>query len=1017
MQKYFGLLLLMCTVGFVNAQKKPLDHTVYDAWESIGEKLISNDGWLTVYTINPQEGDGKLIIQSLRPDYSKGGKDKSFAVLATIERGYAATITDDGNYVVCKIKPTYNQTRDAKIKKKKADEMPKDSLAIFDVKAGTLKKIAKVKSVKVAEKTNWVAWLHESDKKKDDEEGTLLCVHNLAAKSTDSIAKVTEYVFDKNGKQLLVEVNRGKKDSLGTTAVLWYKPAAKTADTLLKGFADAKSLAFDEAGTQAAFVATNDTGKIEQKNFALYHFNAALNKTVIDNAFKGIPATWRINENANLSFSKSGKRLFLGTSPKLPAKDTSLPEFERVSVDVWHYNDDDLQTVQLKNADANLKRSYTAMFTVGSNSVLQLGNENFERISLTAEGDGSFFYTSSDEGKRVARQWQGFSLNDVYCINSNTGKAQLIAKNFKGNIYPSYTGKYLLMYDEKKKQYRVYHAATQQIIAVANDIAYPLYDEENDVPDDANAYGIAKWMENDKYVLIYDRYDVWKLDPDGKQKSTVLTNGRKEKVQHRYFTADADEKFVIPYQPMYFKLYHEISKTSGLMVRTTEIPFKYRFETPDDEYYNAPDSIKYQKDSTKMKVVNTILYMKPGVFREPNKVLAVNNILQKKTTIKQPPAAARQTPAKSKTAASIESPKLVSPDMLGNIATIVKAKNAFNFIYTMEDFEHSANLYTGGGMDTVFVENPNDPNVFDTIVGPRKQLTNINQQQKNYNWGTAELFKWKAYTGKETEGVLYKPEGFDAKKKYPMIVYFYERSNNTLYNYLAPSPTPSRLNIPFFVSRGYVVFVPDIWYKTGKPGQSAYDYIVSGTRAVVKLGFVDSTKIGLQGQSWGGYQIAHLITRTNLYAAAWAGAPVANMTSAYGGIRWGSGLNRQFQYEKTQSRIGATLWERQDLYLENSPLFHLPKVKTPLVIMANDKDDAVPWYQGIELFTGLRRLGKQVWMLNYNDELHNLVERKNRKDIQIREQQFFDWLLKGEKPAPWLSEGVPAIMKGRTLGL
>jgi dipeptidyl aminopeptidase/acylaminoacyl peptidase len=250
-----------------------------------------------------------------------------------------------------------------------------------------------------------------------------------------------------------------------------------------------------------------------------------------------------------------------------------------------------------------------------------------------------------------------------------------------------------------------------------------------------------------------------------------------------------------------------------------------------------------------------------------------------------------------------------------------------------------------------------------------------------------------------------------------MIVYFYERSNNTLHNYIAPSPTPSRLNISFFVSRGYIVFVPDIWYKTGKPGQSAYDYIVSGTRAVVKLGFVDSTKIGLQGQSWGGYQIAHLITRTNLYAAAWAGAPVANMTSAYGGIRWGSGLNRQFQYEKTQSRIGATLWERQDLYLENSPLFHLPKVKTPLVIMANDKDDAVPWYQGIELFTGLRRLNKKVWMLNYNDELHNLVERKNRKDIQIREQQFFDWLLKGENPAPWLNEGVPAIMKGRTWGL
>jgi dipeptidyl aminopeptidase/acylaminoacyl peptidase len=156
---------------------------------------------------------------------------------------------------------------------------------------------------------------------------------------------------------------------------------------------------------------------------------------------------------------------------------------------------------------------------------------------------------------------------------------------------------------------------------------------------------------------------------------------------------------------------------------------------------------------------------------------------------------------------------------------------------------------------------------------------------------------------------------------------------------------------------------------------------------------------------------------TNLFRAAWAGAPVANMTSAYGGIRWESGLNRQFQYEISQSRIGATLWQRQDLYIKNSPLFSVPKITTPLVIMANDADGAVPWYQGIELFTAMRRLGKKVWMLNYNGEAHNLRERKNQKDISIRQQQYFDWLLKGERPARWLTEGVPAINKGRDLGL
>ena len=181
--------------------------------------------------------------------------------------------------------------------------------------------------------------------------------------------------------------------------------------------------------------------------------------------------------------------------------------------------------------------------------------------------------------------------------------------------------------------------------------------------------------------------------------------------------------------------------------------------------------------------------------------------------------------------------------------------------------------------------------------------------------------------------------------------------------------------------------------------------------------WVDSTRMAIQGQNWGGYQVAYLVTRTNIFKAASAGAPVSNMTSAYGGIRWGSGLNRQFQYEKQQSRIGATLWQRPDLYIKNSPLFQADKVNTPLLIMHNDADGAVPWYQGIEYFTALRRLGKKVWLLEYNGEDHNLVERKNRKDLSVRLGQFFDYYLKDKKPANWIKNGLPAVDKGRDWGL
>ncbi len=297
-----------------------------------------------------------------------------------------------------------------------------------------------------------------------------------------------------------------------------------------------------------------------------------------------------------------------------------------------------------------------------------------------------------------------------------------------------------------------------------------------------------------------------------------------------------------------------------------------------------------------------------------------------------------------------------------------------------------------------------------------KEISKTNPQQNDYIWSSVELIKWKSYSGIELEGLIYKPTDFDSTTKYPLLIYYYELNSDELHAHYPPRPTASIIHPTEYASAGYVVFIPDIRYKPGYPARGAYDCIMSGTDYVLnKYSNIDSTKMGLQGQSWGGYQSAQLITMTKRYAAAMAGAPVGNMFSAYGGIRWGSGLNRQFQYESTQSRIGKTIWEAPELYVENSPIFHLPKVSTPLLIMHNDQDGAVPWYQGIEIYTGLRRLRKPCWMLNYNGDDHNLTKLANKIDLSIRMRQFFDHYLLG-KPIPiWMSEGLPAIDKGKKL--
>ena len=322
----------------------------------------------------------------------------------------------------------------------------------------------------------------------------------------------------------------------------------------------------------------------------------------------------------------------------------------------------------------------------------------------------------------------------------------------------------------------------------------------------------------------------------------------------------------------------------------------------------------------------------------------------------------------------------------------LKAKKSNKILYTKENFEIFPDLI----LDDLKFSKP-------------KTISHANPQQKDYNWGTMELYHWTDKEGNKRKALLAKPDNFDSDKKYPLIVNFYEKNSTRLYNHRAPYAHRSTINYTYYTSKGYIVFNPDIYYRDGYPGESCMDAVMTSTEALIDEGFIDTERMGLQGHSWGGYQIAYMLTKTNKFACAEAGAPVVNMVSAYGGIRWRSGRSRMFQYERTQSRLGYTLWERPDLYLENSPVFELDKVETPVLILHNDNDGAVPWYQGIEYFVGLRRLGKPAWMLNYRGEPHWPVKRQNRLDFNVRMEQFFDHYLMDAPEPKWMKEGVPAI--------
>lgn len=319
-----------------------------------------------------------------------------------------------------------------------------------------------------------------------------------------------------------------------------------------------------------------------------------------------------------------------------------------------------------------------------------------------------------------------------------------------------------------------------------------------------------------------------------------------------------------------------------------------------------------------------------------------------------------------------------------------KADSSDVYMYSREKYDEFPDIWVANGKE----------------LSKPTRVTNLQLQLDPFAWGTSRLVEWSSMDGTPVQGVLILPGNYKEGEKYPVIVYFYELFSQRLHEF-NPQLVNHRPSFPFYASNGYAVFLPDVRYTEGLPGYSAIKYIVPGVQEIIDMGVADPKAIGIHGHSWSGYQAAHMVTMTDMFAAAVVGAPVGNMTSAYSGIRWGSGLARQFQYEKTQSRIGKTMWERLDLYIENSPVFKADRINTPMLIQFGDADEAVPWYQGIELYLAMRRLDKDVVFLQYHGEPHHLQKYPNKLDYSIKMKQYFDHYLKGEPAADWIINGVP----------
>ncbi|MDE6549251.1 MAG: prolyl oligopeptidase family serine peptidase [Muribaculaceae bacterium] len=931
--------------------KKVLDHNSFDDWKKVSNHSLSNDGKWAAFSVNPQEGDGVLTLRN-----TINGKE------INIPRGAGIAFTADSRWAVANIKPLFKDTRQAKIDKKKNFDMPQDSLAIIDLRNISVTKIPLVKGFKIAQKGGeWVAYsscdttVTKDMKLSDKEAGLPLVIRNLASGESKVYPYIGTYSFSEDGKKLVAVTKLIAKDSIYSKGVrIFYLPEGK--DFLLdegkKYYGDP---VFSTDGLKLAYTATNDSNESGTRRMQLY-FSSLSNKPSDPKEFsleistgrkgpnlqrphssnpelqekllkewqekmtQNSPSSLYVNQYSKPEFSHNGNRLVIGVAPEIAPDDTTLVSFERPELDIWRWDAPFTPPQEKCNLDELKEQTFPVVIDIASGNYRLLDYNPLATVLAPDRWDADWALLRDPSKEIVSQQWNYYAPEEISVINVNDGQRREIATVYEGTARLSPEDKFVYWF--KDGNWFAYEIASGNTVNATENLPYPVWDESDDHPGVRQEYGFASWTEGDHRMLVYDRFDIWSVDPTGKNSPECITGkyGRENNLKIRYVnTHGKDRRFL---------------KKGDLMTLTL---FNYK------DKRNGLASMKYGNLSRLENVVIDTL----------------------------------------------------------SFTQIRQALDAPSFSFVEANFSVMPNVWIA------------PKGVFAKAV----KVSDSNPQVKDYNWGSAHLVSWHAYDGTLSDGVLYVPEDLDPNKKYPMLCVFYETGSEDLYTHYNMEPSWSWVNYPFYVSRGYVVFVPDIHYTAGVPGECAWNFVCSGAEAMCdRYPWIDRDRIGIDGQSWGGYQTAYLVTRTNMFACAGSGAPVSNMTSAFGGIRWESGSSRQGQYELGQSRIGRNLWDATELYIANSPVFHANRVETPLLIMHNDADGAVPWYQGIEMFMALRRLQKPVWMLQYNGEAHNLKERRNRKDITVRLQQFFDHYLKGDPMPEWMRNGIPMTRKGQELG-
>jgi dipeptidyl aminopeptidase/acylaminoacyl peptidase len=626
------------------------------------------------------------------------------------------------------------------------------------------------------------------------------------------------------------------------------------------------------------------------------------------------PAGMRTVSYRPLSWSDDGKFVFAGVAKwvvKPPAakktgtdKEAAAEVEDPAQVNVWHWHDVEVMPRQKINAHKDAERSMLAAWQVEPGSMVQLERAITEEATPIKHQQLAWL-----------ADWKAYALDrtigrpaaDIYLVDLATGERTKVRDHLIDDHYvqASPAGRYLLFFQDDN--YWTVNTGTRAVVNITKNVKTAFVNRESDYTiKQKPSFGMAGWTKDDASVILYDKFDLWQVSPDG-SRAVRLTDGAGDETRHRYVQLDADEEFIDSSKPVYVSLFGIWTKKSG---------------------YARLD---------------------PGAVQDRHLSYLDQHIFN-----------------------------------------LAKAKDADVFSYVCETFENSPNIFVTGA---------DKPDWKDA-----KQISNTNDFQSKYAWGRSELVEYRNSHGERLQASLYYPAGYEPGRKYPMVVYMYEKLSDQLH-YYSPLSERRYYSPTAITSHGYFLLMPDIVFKPREPGVSVADCVTSAVKKVLQKGLVDEHKVGVIGHSWGGFDASYLATHTSIFAAAIAGAPITDLVSNYGNHHWSSGIAETDHIETGQQRMEVPLWEDLPAYIRNSAVFNVQNMTTPLLIEVGDSDGTVFFHQGVELYNIARRARKEVVMIVYADEDHGLKKKPDQIDYQHRIFEWFGHYLKGEPGPSWVTDG------------